>query len=232
MKYKNWILLLVLLGGSELLADQESFLSEKPELLAWAERSPLVKAELFKKHKMYAEAEEIFTTIINSAVPPDNGSVESNISVQVDCEKTLSLDYIYYSRADCWYYLKLFDKALTDYQESYRLDNDPTILRVIAQCMYEEGMYDEAIKNYDEYLARANPDRTGQYLARYYKALCILNKGELRAGGLYLLELQEDFPERKESIQKTLRDVMKIAEGKGGNGSSCQGKPGVSGLEE
>jgi tetratricopeptide (TPR) repeat protein len=197
--------------NAEAVAKGNPILIETPERLALAEKSPFFKAELFYKHKMYAEAEEILTSIINSAILPYNGSVESNISVKVDCEKTINLDYLYSSRAYCRYDLKLFDKALIDFKESYRLDNDPEMLLIIAHCLYEQRMYDEAIEKYDEYLEKASPDRTGQYLAKYKKAICMFRKGKLKASGLSLLKLKKEFPEREDEIQKALNETIRIS---------------------
>jgi tetratricopeptide (TPR) repeat protein len=150
---------LILLNFSLATADQNSLLAEKPELLATMEHEPLLKAELLKKHELYAEAEKIITKAIEDDVREFRGEAAEMDRKVGTGEYSLSLSYLYYSRADCWYYLEQFDKALADYLESYQLKKNPDLLYDIGYCFYKEQNADDAIRTFDQYLATANPIR-------------------------------------------------------------------------
>ena len=170
-------------------------------------RNPLSKAEWLKKNKKYGEAEDVVSSMIASV--PFFGELDSDENRIVEMgESRAKLSYLYYFRAGCWYNLKCFDKALVDYMESYNLENDPDVLYAIADCMYEEEMYDEAIERFDQYLAIENLDRREKYLALYSKAFCVIEKGELKKGFRDLRELQKEFPTMRNSIQKVMNQIF------------------------
>ena len=188
------------------LADQNSLLAEKPELLSKAEHDPFLKAELLNKHKMYAGAEKIITEVLEEEAKT-HPNVATNYMVKKG-EFTLSLAYLYYSRADCWYYLERFDKALADYTRSYQLEMDPVRLYDIGYSLYKEGFYKQAIEKFDEYLQKANYGREQEFLALYNRTFCVLETGDFDAGLRDLSVLEKKFPERHDSIQYVVDQVL------------------------
>jgi len=183
-------------------------LEEKPDLLAKAERDPLLKAELLKKHKLYEEAEKILSAIIETAQPVDPASSDENYLIRIPEVDPTRLSYLYFSRAGCWYHIEHFDKALADYTESYRLDANPDRLYDIGYCLYKVGQYEAAILKFDEYLKQASCGKERHFLALYNRTFCILETGKLDEGLRDLKELQKNFPEWGKSAQYVIDQVL------------------------
>ena len=202
------IISLVLLSCAAASADQNSLLTEKPELLAKAEQYPLLKAELLKKHELYAEAEKIITKAIEDDVREFRGEAAEMDRKVGTGEYSLSLSYLYSSRANCWHNLESFDKALEDYTESFRLNPNPDRLYDIGYCLYRIGRYEAAIVKFDEYLQKADYGKERNFLALYNRAFCILRTGKLDEGLNDLTNLQKNFPEWSKSVQYAIDQVL------------------------
>ena len=190
-----------------LFADQASYANERPYILGKAEKAPLLKAELLKKHGMYEESAEILTQLINNAKPFDEVDEFGDFLVKTSPLQTTPLSYLYYSRASCWDKLGQHDKALNDYIRSHELDPDPSYLYEIAHSYYELNMNEKAVLAFNEYLEKEKPDRLGEYLARYFRVVCACRQGSISWGLQELNIMKNEFPEYVGSIQKLIDQV-------------------------
>ena len=128
MKILKALLLLVLMFSARVLADQN--------LLGEKHQDPLLESELLKKDGKYQEAEKILSNLIAGASHNDsNQTADATISTDY---YTISLSYLYLSRAGCWYSLKQYDEALKDYTVSYALKENRGSLFFIADLLIRE----------------------------------------------------------------------------------------------
>lgn len=158
-----------------------------------------VDALIFLRDKKYTESEKTLTSIIETSQSLN----KSGRPLVINGHK-INLPFVYSTRADCWSGLGEYGKALNDYQEAYRLNKDRKVLYNIARSMYEEGLYDEAVSTFDEYLATANPNRNEKYLALYFKAFSVFKNGDPALAIRDLHELKIKFPELKDATQSTI----------------------------
>lgn len=71
-----------------------------------------------------------------------------------------------------------YKKALEKFKESYKAKKRPNMLLYIANCHYESGGYDEAIKTLKE-LTSQFPDSKVTSIAYYKMAMAYVKKGEM-----------------------------------------------------
>lgn len=71
-----------------------------------------------------------------------------------------------------------FSKALEKFKESYKIKKNPNVLYYIANCYYEIGNYDEAIKTLQELISNFKESKIVSY--SYYKlAMAYIRKNDI-----------------------------------------------------
>ena len=155
------------------------------------------------KDEKYAEAEKILTSILDANIPSNEITPNKDRTFDID-GRPQKLSYIYRLRAGCWRDLQLYDKALDDYRRAQSLQYDADSLFWIARCKYELGDFDEALTTFDKYLMLEDLEDVSEFLTLYYRALCVVQNGDIDDGLDALRQLQIKFPDRSDSIQQTI----------------------------
>ncbi len=105
-----------------------------------------------------------------------------------------------------------YKKALEKFTESYNTKKNPNVLFYIANCHYETGNYDEAIKTLKELLSRFSDPQISSY-SHYKMAMAYLKKNDVENA---LSSLQSLVKSKEGVLQDlALMEIAKILESTG-----------------